>query len=88
MKAVRETTHHVQAIINRINNQFLVKNQEAKDSGIRNSKRCKKILKTLSTKNPMGFPDGSMVKKPPANAGAVGDCGLNPWVRKIPWRRK
>ena len=36
----------------------------------------------------MGFPDGSMVKKPPANVGAVGDCGLNPWVGKILWRRK
>jgi len=38
MKAVREATHHVQVIINRINNQFLIKNQEAKDSGIRDSK--------------------------------------------------
>ena len=26
-----------------------------------------------------------MVKKPPANAGDAGD---DPWVRKIPWRRK
>lgn len=38
-----KATHHVQAIINRINNQFLIKNQEAKDSGIRDSKRWKKF---------------------------------------------
>ena len=29
-----------------------------------------------------------MVKNPPANAGDTGDTGLDPWVRKIPWRRK
>ena len=29
-----------------------------------------------------GFPGGSQVKNPPANAG------FNPWVGKIPWRRK
>ena len=23
----------------------------------------------------------------PANAGDINRCGLNPWVRKIPWRR-
>ena len=32
-----------------------------------------------------GFPGGSGVKKPPANAG---DLGLIPWVRNIPWKRK
>ena len=31
----------------------------------------------------MGFPSGSIVKNPPANAG----YGFDPWVRKIPWRR-
>ena len=31
------------------------------------------------------FPGGSVVKDPPANAG---DPRFNPWVRKIPWRRK
>ena len=29
-----------------------------------------------------------MVKNPPANAGDVKGLGLDPWVRKIPWRRK
>ena len=29
-----------------------------------------------------------MVKNPPASVGDVGDLGSNPWVRKIPWRRK
>ena len=32
-----------------------------------------------------GFPGGAVVKNPPAN---VGDIGFNPWVGKIPWRRK
>ena len=29
-----------------------------------------------------------MVKNPPANAGDARDVGWDPWVRKIPWRRK
>ena len=32
-----------------------------------------------------GFPGGSAVKNSPASAG---DNGFDPWVRKIPWRRK
>ena len=32
-----------------------------------------------------GFPGGSVMKNPPANAGDVGDVGLIPG--KIPWRR-
>ena len=28
-----------------------------------------------------------MVKNPPANEEDVKRCGLNPWVKKIPWRR-
>ena len=36
-----------------------------------------------------GFPGGSVVKNPPANAGDVGSIpGSNPWVGKMPWRRK
>ena len=31
-----------------------------------------------------GFPDGSAVKSQPASRGP----GFDPWVRKIPWRRK
>ena len=27
------------------------------------------------------------VKNPPANAGDLRDAGVNPWVRKSPWRR-
>ena len=34
------------------------------------------VLKSI-----VGFPSGSMVKNPPANAG-------DPWVRKIPWKRR
>ena len=29
-----------------------------------------------------------MVKSLPANAGDTNRCGFDPWVRKIPWRRK
>ena len=36
---------------------------------------------------PEGFPGGSMVKNPPANAGQR-RCQFSPWVHKIPWRRK
>ena len=41
----------------------------------------------------MGFPGGSVVKNPPANAGDAGDMtsrrhDFDPWVEKIPWRRK
>ena len=35
-----------------------------------------------------GFSGGSVVKNPPANARRCGRCGFDPWVRKIPWRRK
>ena len=30
----------------------------------------------------MGFPGGSLVKNPPANAGETGDVGFDPWVEK------
>ena len=40
----------------------------------------------------MGFPGGSGVKDLPAKVEDVIDLGsvpeFNPWVRKIPWRRK
>ena len=29
-----------------------------------------------------------MVKNPPTNAGDARDTGWDPWVIKIPWRRK
>ena len=28
-----------------------------------------------------------VVKNLPANAGDVRECGFDPWVGKIPWRR-
>ena len=36
--------------------------------------------------NVTSFPSGSVVKNPPANTGDT--IQFNPWVRKIPWRRK
>jgi len=35
--------------------------------------------------NVQGFPDGTVVKNPPANAG---DAGLIPGSGSFPWRRK
>ena len=32
----------------------------------------------------MGFPGGSVVKKPPANAGGAGDAGLMPGLGRSP----
>ena len=34
------------------------------------------------------FPGGLVVKNPPANAGDTRLTGFDPWVGKIPWRRK
>ena len=36
----------------------------------------------------MGFPGGSVVKNPPADARDVGDSDFHSWVGKIPWRGK
>ena len=36
----------------------------------------------------MGSPGNAVVKNPPANAGEARDSGFDPWVGKIPWRRK
>ena len=33
-----------------------------------------------------GFPRGSVVKNPLANAGDYKRCWFDPWVGKIPWR--
>ena len=38
--------------------------------------------------HPKGFPDSLVVKDLPASAGDVKRCGFDPWVGKIPWRRK
>ena len=32
-----------------------------------------------------GFPGGAVAKKPPARAGATGDVGLIPGLRRSPW---
>ena len=36
----------------------------------------------------VGFPGGSVVKNPPANAGDTRDIGLIPGSGRFPWRRK
>ena len=32
----------------------------------------------------MGFPGGSVVKNPPANAGVIGDVSSIPWLGRSP----
>ena len=41
-----------------------------------------------SMKNIWGFPGGTLVKKLPCQCRRHKRCRFNPWVRKIPWRRK
>ena len=36
----------------------------------------------------LGFPGGAVVKNLPASARRHRRYGFDPWVRKIPWRRK
>ena len=36
----------------------------------------------------LGLPSSVMVKNSPVNAEDVKRSGFNPWVGKIPWRRK
>ena len=36
----------------------------------------------------LGFPGGASGKEPPANATDIKRCGFDPWIRKVPWRRK
>ena len=34
-----------------------------------------------------GFPGGASAKKPACQCRGIRECGLNPWVRKVPKRR-
>ena len=43
--------------------------------------------KSLKVTTLAGFPGGLVVKNPSANAGDTGD-GFDPWVGKVPWRKK
>ena len=36
----------------------------------------------------MGFPGGTSDKEPAFQCKRLKRCGFDPWVRKIPWRRK
>ena len=36
----------------------------------------------------ISFPHGAVIENTPANARDAGDWGFDPWVGKIPWRRK
>ena len=45
-------------------------------------------LKSYLCKCAKGFPGGSVVKKPPANAADAGDMSSIPESGRFPWRRK
>ena len=34
-----------------------------------------------------GFPGGASCKEPSCHCGSLKRCGLDPWIRKIPWKR-
>ena len=51
-----------------------------------NSTHCAKCV-YVSVFPARGFPDGSVVKNPPASRRCW-RCGFNPWVREILWRGK
>ena len=36
----------------------------------------------------ISFPHGAVIENTPANTRDAGDWGFDPWVGKIPWRRK
>ena len=49
-----------------------------------NFTHCTKFV-YVSVSPARGFPDGSVVKNPPASRRCW-RCGFNPWVREILWR--
>ena len=50
-------------------------------------KGCKELNETEHTFN-FGFPGSSAVKNPPAMQEMQAGDWFDPWVRKIPWRKK
>ena len=53
--------------------------------GIFNTRRSKTVLiKLILKQDKTGFPNGSVEKNPPANAGDTGDVGLIPRLRRSP----
>ena len=42
----------------------------------------------MHSRQHQGFPSGAGIKNLPANAGDVRRHEFNPWVAKIPWRKK
>ena len=49
---------------------------------------CKSKSYLALSKSTAGFPGGTMVEDPPADAGDTGDAGSIPGVGKTHWRRK
>ena len=50
--------------------------------------KCWQGMRETTSNYEGGFPGGTVVKNPPANAGDIRDTASNPGVKKIPWRRK
>ena len=52
---------------------------------------CSKLKGLFTNRVPaerLGFPGGASGKEPACQSRRLRRCGFNPWVRKIPWRRK
>ena len=47
-----------------------------------------KIMKLSVTQLVLGFPGGTSGKESSCQCRRQKRCGFDPWVRKIPWRRK
>ena len=48
----------------------------------------RKVVNRRSLIFTWGFQVALVVKNPSTNARDIKRCGFNPWIRKIPWRRK
>ena len=46
------------------------------------------FFSSMSAKTVLSFPGGTSGKESTCQARRCRRCGFNPWVRKIPWRRK
>ena len=52
------------------------------------SEEAQQRVRISPLRSDKGFPGGSAVNESTCQSGRHRRCGLNPWVGKIPWRRK
>ena len=66
---------------------YLIHRNKQRELNIMEKNLKENIYAYICTHRDMGFPGGTVVKNPPANAGDTRH-GFDPWVGKIPWSRK